>query len=117
MSRGKVEPTQELAADVGQALLAAAFQAFQRGQRFWSCSVTVATFVGAPIKATHGPTSVTRVSTDTLLEAVEKVGWHVEDVDHVYVQTTTSTNTGFAGMSVAGISGQIEAHYLFRRAT
>jgi hypothetical protein len=106
----------ELPPEVGKPLYDAAARAHAERRPVWSCVVTVADFVGAPIKATHRPTSTDRVSTDELLAAVESLGWRLEHVNHVYVQTTTSTNAGFAGVSVAGVSGHIEAHYLFRRA-
>lgn len=100
---------------VGKPLWEAARDAHGRGATLWTCIVVVATYVGAAIKVTHGATSTTRVSPDELLIAIEQLGWRLEHVSHAYVQTTTSTNAGFAGMATAGVSGQLEAHYTFRR--
>lgn len=101
---------------IGSPLWESARDAHGRGLTIWTCMVVVAAYAGAAIKVTHGVTKTNRVSADELINAIEKLGWRLEYVSHVYVQTTTTTNPGFAGVSVAGVGGQVEAYYTFRRA-
>lgn len=107
----------ELDPEVGKPLFDAASDAFAEGRSLWTCVVIVASFTGAMIKMTNAPSTTDRVSTDELLNAIEKVGWRLEHVNHVYVQTTTATNPGARGMSMSGVGGHIEAHYVFRRSS
>ena len=101
--------------EVGKPLFDAAAQAYENNKRLWTCTIVLASYYGAPIKFHNRATSIVRVSPDDLLNGIERLGWRLEHVSHVYVQTTTGTNSGFAGISVAGVSGQLEGHYTFRR--
>ena len=101
--------------EIGKPLHESARVAYEKGSRLWTCVITVAAYYGAPIKFHNRPTQTVRVSTDDLLNAIEGLGWRLEHISHVYVQTTTGTNSGFAGISVAGVSGHLEAHHVFRR--
>jgi hypothetical protein len=101
--------------EVGKPLYEAARHAYEKGSRLWTCMIVVASYLGAPVKIHNRATATVRVSPDDLLNAIEGLGWRLEHLDHVYVQTTTTANAGFAGMAIAGVSGQVEAHYVFRR--
>lgn len=59
--------------------------------------------------------SLLRPELDVLLNASEGLGWRLDHISHVYVQTTTGTSSGSAGISVAGVSGHVEAHHIVRR--
>lgn len=102
--------------ELGKPLFESAREAYERNKRLWTCMIIVASYYGAPVKIHNRATTTIRVSPDELLNAVEGLGWRLEHLSHVYVQTTTGTNSGFAGVSVAGVSGHVEAHYTFRRA-
>lgn len=52
-----------------------------------------------------------------VLAAVESLGWRLEHVDHVWVQTAAATNAGLGGIGGMGFSGIVQGNYVFRNPT
>ena len=102
-------PTQE-----GVPLHEAAKSAHAQGRSIYTCSVVVATTVGSRGMSVRGGKSGTRGQQwdpAQLIEAIETLGWRLEQIDHTWHQTEHNAVLG-ANALVAGIT---TAHMLFRR--
>jgi hypothetical protein len=104
---------QYLASPVGQAETA-----YQAGQAFFQVAVNTSEVEGkASDWYCSQSTETKRFSATDLLGQIEEVGWHLEHVGYVFVETgeTTRRKVWSAG-EVSRTSGYVEGIYLFRRA-
>jgi len=91
--------------------------AYANGEGFFQFTDVTAALNGQPSgfgssgnSIRHGDGGVSQ------LAAIEAVGWHLEHVDHVFVETgATSTNRVLATGPGTVTEGAIHAFYLFRR--
>lgn len=101
-----------LATPVGQAEAA-----YEAQQMFYQFTANISTTEGRTLQGWSGPAAWERRFNSTdMLGQIEELGWHLEHVGYVFVETgvderTKSFNTG----SVSRTRGYIEGVYLFRR--
>ena len=105
-------PTEE-----GLPLYEAARAAHAAGRSLHTCSVVIATTIGSQGLSLRGGKRGARGQQwdpAPLIEAIEAVGWRLDQLDHTWHQT--EHNGALTGGAVALIAGITTAHMLFRRA-
>ena len=96
--------------DEGRPIFVAAQQARTAGRRIFTCSVTVGFTSGSGLGIGGKKTTrYDRWDPATLIEAIENLGWRLESLDHIWVQTEHNT-----ALNMANLRGLIQAHMLFR---
>jgi hypothetical protein len=99
-------------AEEGRPIYEAALRARDIGRRIFTCAVTVGFSSGSGMGLGGKKTTKTRRwDTSTLIEAIEDLGWHLEHMDHVWIQTEQGDTLGGA----TKIKGLTVAHLQFRR--
>ncbi len=106
LGMGKPVPPEEC-----QPIYDAAVQAHAAGRRIFLCAVIVAHSQGGALGLGGKKTSSPRTwDASELIESIEDIGWRLEDVDHVWQQTSHNASLGGAAM----IEGLTAAHMRFR---
>lgn len=95
------EPTDGLddpvPAEEGRPIYEAALRARDIGRRIFTCAVTVGFSSGSGMGFGGKKTSKTqRWDPSTLIEAIEDLGWRLENMDHVWIQTEQGDTLGGA---------------------
>lgn len=101
-----------LASPIGQADTAR-----QRGDRFFQISLTESEVEGRSSDWTFSQSiTVTTVHGATdVLGQIEELGWHLEHVGYVFVETgAVDRNKAFSGGTVTRTDGYVQGTYLFR---
>lgn len=96
--------------DEGRPIYEAAQQARTAGRRIFTCCVTVGFTSGSGLGIGGKKTTrYDRWDPATLIEAIEGLGWRLESLDHIWVQTEHNT-----ALNMANLRGLIQAHMFFR---
>jgi hypothetical protein len=96
----------------GQPIYEAALRARDAGRRIFTCAVTVAFSAGSGLNmGGKKTTKLQRWDASALIEAIEDLGWRLEHMDHVWLQTEQGDSIGGA----TKIKGLTLAHMQFRR--
>jgi hypothetical protein len=100
------------ASPVGQALAA-----FTRGDAFFQAEIEVSALAGGSSFFGSSANEVRRTgATPDLLGQIEDVGWHLEHVGYVFIETgSTSTNRVLTSGLGTVTKGSVTGIYLFRR--
>lgn len=94
----------------GRPIYEAAQQARAAGRRVFTCTVTVGFTSGSGLGIGGKKTTrYDRWDPATLIEAIEGLGWRLDNLDHIWVQTEHNT-----ALNMANLRGLIQAHMLFR---
>lgn len=96
----------------GRPLWEAARDAYADGRTVFTCAVTVSEATGSGVGSGRKGTRLLDWSVAELVESIEALGWRLEHIDHVWVQT--EHNTALGASLLRGIT---RAHVLFRRPT
>lgn len=101
-----------LASPVGQAEAA-----YQAGQAFFQFAANVSLIQGRATDWNYTQTTQTRrFSSTDVLGQIEEVGWHLEHVGYVFVETGVNERSKvITSGSVSRTNGYVEGIYLFRR--
>lgn len=96
----------ELPEAEARALWEAAWAARQAGRSVFTCSAAA----GESKASSVGALTLRQWSLGYLIEAIESQGWRLENLDHVWIQTTNET-----GRAGDANRGAVTAQMLFRR--
>jgi hypothetical protein len=103
-----------LATPVGQAETA-----YQAGQMFFQLTTNISQIQGKSSDWNYSQSTLTERfnATDTLGQ-IEEIGWHLEHVGYVFVETgEVARSKALSSGSVSRTDGYVEGIYLFRRRT
>lgn len=95
----------------GVPIYEAAVRAKDAGRRIFLAAVTVEYSAGGMGVGGNRTSNVEHWDSSDLIEAIENLGWHLEDVDHVWRQTGQSS--GIPGAAI--VKGLTIAYLRFRR--
>jgi hypothetical protein len=101
-----------LASPIGQAEAA-----YQAGQMFFQLTTNISQIKGTSSDWNYSQSTRTRRfnATDTLGQ-IEEMGWHLEHVGYVFVETgEVARSKALSSGSVSRTQGYVEGIYLFRR--
>ena len=94
----------------GRPIYEAAQQSRTAGRRIFTCTVVVGFTSGSGLGIGGKKTTrYDRWDPPTLIEAIEGLGWRLESLDHIWVQTEHNT-----ALNMANLRGLIQAHMFFR---
>jgi hypothetical protein len=101
-----------LASPVGKAEAA-----YQAGQRFFQLTINISEIEGRASDWNYAQsTQTTRFNAVDTLGQIEEMGWHLEHVGYVFVETgEIARSKVMSSGSVARTQGYVEGIYLFRR--
>ena len=101
-----------LASPIGQAETA-----YQAAQAFFQLTVNISEIQGSASDWNYSQTTQTRhFSSSDLLGQIEEMGWHLEHVGYVFVETGEIARAKvMSSGSVTRTQGYVEGIYLFRR--
>ncbi|MGH3401496.1 MAG: hypothetical protein ACRDRJ_03105 [Streptosporangiaceae bacterium] len=115
----RIKAEQEAQAKYLASPLGQAETAYEAGQMFFQLTMNISEIKGRSTDWTSSQSTETRRfnATDTLGQ-IEEVGWHLQHVGYVFVETgevarSKMTSSG----SVSRTQGYVEGIYLFRRRT
>ena len=84
----------------------------EQGARVYACAVTVAHTKGSAFGfGGKRATGISRYNPSWIIEELERAGWRLESLDHVWMQSSENSSLSNAAI----IDGLVAAHMLFRR--
>ena len=123
MAWGKTEDQKQserdakAAAEYAASPIGQAHAAFDNGSAFFQLELDVSTLTGAPSAFGASGNVVKRQGRPDLLGQIEEIGWRLEHVGYVFVETgSTSSNRMMSSGQAVVTRGVVQGIYLFRRA-
>jgi hypothetical protein len=91
--------------------------AYQAGQAFFQLTANISEIQGRASDWNYSQSTQTRrFSSSDLLGQIEEIGWHLEHVGYVFVETgEVARSKVMTSGSVSRTQGYVEGIYLFRR--